>query len=122
MVVKNDPKTPSNTSPTMLPMSRTALLALKSDEDAKYRRETISHAVTAFYTAAVLMAKQTRTTVYKRRITDEKDIIPEIVEELKKLFPDSVVKKTRRGYVDGKVFELEETDLPGDDYITIDWT
>ncbi len=106
----------------MEPMSRSALLALKSDEDAKYRRQTISHAVTAFYTAAVLMAKQTHTTAYKRRITDEKDMIPDIVEELKKLFPDSVIKKTRRGYVDGKVFELEETDLPGDDFITIDWT
>ena len=103
-------------------MSRAALLALKSDEDAKYRRQIISHAVTAIYAAAVLMAKQTHSSVYKRRITDEGGMMPEIVEELKKLFPDSVVKKTRRGYVNGKVFELEETDLPGDDYITIDWT
>jgi phosphoribosylaminoimidazole carboxylase (NCAIR synthetase) len=126
----------------MEPMSRSALLALKSDEDAKYRRQTISHAVTAFYTAAVLMAKQTHTTAYKRRITDEKDMIPEIVEELRKLFPDSVVKKTRRGYVDGKAFEVEASpgekdmkiewhvngkvfevaSLSGEDYITIDWT
>ena len=118
---KNDSTNMSNTSPTMEPMSRAAMLTLKSDEDAKYRRQTISHAVTAIYTAAVLMAKQTHTTTYKRRITDEKSMIPEIVEELKKLFPDCVVKKTRRGYVDGKVFETEEG-LEGDDYITIDWT
>ena len=106
----------------MEPMSRAAMLTLKSDEDAKYRRQTISHAVTAIYAAAVLMAKQTHTTVYKRRITEEREVLGEIVEELKKLFPDCVVKKTRRGFVDGKVFEAEETDLPGDDYITIDWS
>jgi hypothetical protein len=105
----------------MEPMSRSTLLALKSDEDAKYRRETISHAVTAIYSAVVLMAKQTHTTVYKRRI-DDKRIIPEIVEELKKLFPDSVVKKTRRGYIKGQVYEGEELDLDGDDYISVDWS
>jgi len=106
----------------MLPMTRTALLNLKSDEDAKYLRETISHAVTEIYTAAVLMAKNTHTTVYKRRITENKHLIPEILEELKKLFPDSVVKKTRRGYIKGQVYEGEDLDLDGDDFITIDWT
>jgi hypothetical protein len=118
------------------------MLTLKSDEDAKYRRQAISHAVSSIYSAAVLMAKQTHTTVYKRRITEEKEMLAEIVEELKKLFPDSVVKKTRRGYVDGKAFEVEASpgekdmkiewhvngkvfevaSLSGEDYITIDWT
>ena len=106
----------------MEPMSRSTLLALKSDEDAKYRRETISHAVASIYSAVVLMAKQTHTTVYKRLITDEWRIIPEMVEELKKLFPDSVVKKIRRGYIKGQVYEGEDLDLDGDEYITIDWS
>ena len=106
----------------MLPMTRTALLNLKSDEEAKYRRQTISYAVTSIYVATVRMAKETRTTVYKRHITENKNLIPEIMEELKKLFPDSVVKKTRRGYIKGQVYEAEDLDLDGDDYITIDWS
>jgi hypothetical protein len=107
----------------MEPMSRATMLKLKSNEDAKYRRLTISHAVTAIYRGAVMMAEQSHDTVFESSIPYQREMIPEIIEEVKKLFPDCVVKKTLRKYLDGKVIETEdENDIMTSYYITIDWT
>ena len=119
------------------PVTREYLLGLKAQTDEKTRLQNIQGYAQSIYQQVVNTATTTTQTRYQQQIPihgqfSVKDNMPDILDKLRGLFPDSKVdsKSLSRGY-DGKMYDIADIDERmkpfidarfNQDFIVIDWS
>jgi hypothetical protein len=107
----------------LVPVSRSTLLGLKAKKEEEERIQMIGSIIYNIFNEVMRIAKTTTNTTYKIPIQDMirrnlkiEDNIPDILDRLRNLFPDSKVElKDISRHLHGNTYDQQE-------YIIVDWS